>query len=206
MNSTLLYSPLQEKLTEIIAVEISEERKKLLQPLIDYLKNNGQNQAKLNFICTHNSRRSQMAQVWAQLFSSLFDVDVLCYSGGTQVDTFHSNAIQTLKKCGFGIKSGKGKNPVYTLKYSFDLKPVICYSKLYEAPANPQADFAAIMTCSEAEENCPLIPGAAMKISLPYKDPKEFDDDENVLDHYMETSDQIAAEMRFVFKNACGNP
>ena len=55
------------------------------------------------------------------------------------------------------------------------------------------------MTCSHADENCPLIPGAEKKISLMYEDPKLFDRTILEKEKYRERSLQIATEMKYVF-------
>lgn len=78
---------------------------------------------------------------------------------------------------------------------------MICYSKVFDADENPSTNFAAVMTCSHADENCPFIPGSEASIALDYKDPKEFDDTPQAQEKYDERSDQIASEMIYVFEN-----
>jgi len=53
---------------------ISFNRKTVLQPLIDYIQSKVKNNLSinLNFICTHNSRRSQLAQVWGMINEKIF--------------------------------------------------------------------------------------------------------------------------------------
>ncbi|MFD1094953.1 protein-tyrosine-phosphatase [Salegentibacter chungangensis] len=181
---------------------LSEERKKLLQQLIDYVLEqlNNNRQVRLNFICTHNSRRSQFAQAWAKALAAYFGIEIGAFSGGVEVTAFNPNAVEALKDSGFLIlKQGK-ENPVYELKFSEELPPLKMFSKEFDDPANPDKGFAAVMTCSDADENCPLVPGAEKRIPLLYKDPKAFDGTARQQEKYKERSVQIAAEMKYVFE------
>ncbi len=203
MQKTKLFPVLVKKLHQLEGIDIPENRKKVLQPLIDFIqkqKKSGES-IKLNFICTHNSRRSQLAQVWAQAISAHFGVKTECFSGGTEETAFFKNAVETLRKTGFIIKSDSGKNPRFQIYFSEEAEPLVCYSKVYDAPENPSVNFAAVMTCSQADENCPFIPGSNARIPLDYKDPKQFDDTPLAMEKYEERSDQIASEMIYVFQN-----
>jgi arsenate reductase len=78
---------------------ITQERKAVLQPLIDYIqiKASNQEEIRLNFICTHNSRRSHLSQVWAQTASSYFNIsNVFCYSGGTEATALFPMAAKNI--------------------------------------------------------------------------------------------------------------
>ncbi|MUP46217.1 protein-tyrosine-phosphatase [Gramella sp. BOM4] len=203
MQKGLLYPSLREKLATLENLEIPEDRKKILQPLIDYIQEKKENSEPvlLNFICTHNSRRSQLAQVWSQAISAEFGIETKCYSGGTEQTAFFENAIAALKRAGFSLEAEEGRNPKIKVSFSENKEALTCYSKLYDAPENPSKNFAAVMTCSHADENCPFISGAEARIALDYQDPKEFDDTPLVSKKYDERSNQIASEMIYVFKN-----
>lgn len=203
MTIDLLFPELKKKLENLQKLEITKERKKVLQPLIQYIqkKRDAAEPVLLNFICTHNSRRSQLAQVWAQVISEEYGIETDCYSGGTEETAFFINAIEALERAGFRISSAQEENPKIQVQFSEKKDPMICYSKVYDAPENPSEDFAAIMTCSHADENCPFIAGASARIALDYKDPKEFDGTPLASQKYDERSDQIASEMIYVFKN-----
>ena len=155
----------------------------------------------LVFICTHNSRRSQLAQVWAQTAAAYFNIPLLCFSGGVEVTACNERTITSLKRSGFKINNERGEieNPVYKVFYSDNEEPIQLFSKFYDDTVNPQDNFAAILTCSDADQNCPFIPGAEARISLKYNDPKEFDDTTMETSKYDERSQQIAAEMFYVF-------
>lgn len=180
---------------------IPEERKKVLEPLIAYVqkKVSANEEVSLNFICTHNSRRSQLAQIWAATASHYFNLKINSCSGGTETTAFHINAINALRDAGFEITMGEKINPNCFVKFNELDKPIVAYSKLYDAESSPCDDFAAVMTCSDAEKNCPFIPGAAQQISLLYEDPKAFDGTPDEEKAYRERSDQIGAELLYVF-------
>ena len=183
--------------------EISDERKSTLVGLVDFIQNKRNNNEIINliFICTHNSRRSHLAQIWAQTAASFYGIsNVFCYSGGTETTALYPSVTQTLLNSGFKIQQlSKNENSVYSFKFDENQHPVICFSKRYNDIFNPQSNFAAVMTCTHAEENCPFIPNATKRISLPYNDPKEFDGTPLQREKYEERSEQIAIEMLFVF-------
>jgi arsenate reductase len=183
--------------------EIPEERKQALQQPISFLqeKLDKNEPIYLNFICTHNSRRSQLCQVWAQTFGYYFGIKNLrAFSGGTEATAFHPNAVRTLKDSGFKIsKEYDEENPVYLITFSEEKEPVKCHSKVY-SEALPQGEkFAAILTCSDAEANCPFIPEAEVRFSVKYEDPKKADGTDLERQTYAERNRQIALEMHYLF-------
>lgn len=182
---------------------ISEERKLVLQPLINFIqtKVNNRQEIRLNLICTHNSRRSHLSQVWAQTAAAYYDIkNVFCYSGGTEATALFPMAAKTLSKQGFQINTiAEGNNPVYAIKYSENTHPIIGFSKTYDASFNPQSEFAAIMTCSQADGGCPFIAGAEKRIPITFEDPKAFDNTPQQAEKYEERSIQIATELFYVF-------
>jgi arsenate reductase len=182
---------------------ISQERQHILQGLIDFIqekKNTGQ-AINLNFICTHNSRRSHLSQVWAQTMAGYFDLkNVFCYSGGTEATALFPMAAKTLSNSGFKIKViSDGTNPIYSIKHAENAHPIIGFSKTFDNAFNPKSEFAAILTCSHADENCPFISGAEKRIPITYDDPKAFDNTPQQAAKYKERSLQIATELKYVF-------
>jgi arsenate reductase len=184
--------------------QIPEERKIALGSLAGFItaKLKGREKVYLNFICTHNSRRSHMAQIWAQAAASYYSIPgVKCYSGGTEATAFNPRSVTAMKKAGFDIVTTKeGSNPVYNVFYANEPDPIIAFSKRYDDPFNPNKDFAAIMTCSHAEENCPLVLGASKRFAVTYDDPKEFDDTPRESAKYEERVRQIGREMLYVMR------
>ncbi|PWA04592.1 low molecular weight phosphatase family protein [Flavobacterium psychrotolerans] len=200
-----MYSNLKNTLATIVTIPISEERKEILQPLVDYIQGNidNQNTIRLNFICTHNSRRSHLSQVWAQTMAFHFDIkNVFCYSGGTEATAVFPKVVETLANQGFQIqKLSETNNPVYAVKFAENEAAVICFSKIFDDSFNPTTQFAAIMTCSSADEGCPFIAGAEKRLPIRFEDPKAFDGTDLMNAKYAERSLEIASEMYYVFSN-----
>ncbi|TDT45021.1 arsenate reductase [Maribacter spongiicola] len=182
---------------------ITAERKVVLQPLVDFIqeKTTNDQEIRINFICTHNSRRSHLSQVWAQTMATYFNIkNVYCYSGGTEATALFPMVAETLKNQGFQIqKLSDTSNPVYAIKYSENEHPVIGFSKSYEDSFNPASQFAAIMTCSQADGGCPFIAGAEKRVPITFEDPKAFDNTPQQAEKYAERSIQIATELFYIF-------
>ncbi|CAI2768694.1 arsenate-mycothiol transferase ArsC [Flavobacterium collinsii] len=199
----MLYPEIENTIKSFDFKQISEERKVVLQPLIDFIqtKVDSKLETRLNLICTHNSRRSHLSQVWAQTASAYYDIkNVSCYSGGTEATALFPMAAETLQNSGFTIKTlSEGSNPVYSIKYSANELPVIGFSKTYDDDFNPESGFAAIMTCSQADGGCPFIAGAEKRIPITFEDPKISDGTPHQKETYLERSLQIGTEMFFVF-------
>jgi arsenate reductase (thioredoxin) len=154
----------------------------------------------LNFVCTHNSRRSHISQIWAQAAARYYGIEnVETFSGGTEATAFNPRAVTAMQQAGFDISTIKDdNNPVYKVKFSNDAPALTVFSKKYDDDFNPKADFAAIMTCSHADENCPFIPGAK-RIALTYDDPKDFDGTPQEATKYTERVHEIGREILYAF-------
>lgn len=182
---------------------IKAERKMLLQQIADFIqtKKNKNEPINLVYVCTHNSRRSHFGQVWARVAAAYYDIkQVNTFSGGTEATAFNANAINALKRIGFSITSdSQSSNPFYHVMFDEHEKPIECFSKVYNHSANPTSGFAAIMTCSDADENCPFIPGVDLRIGTTYEDPKAFDNTPQQDEMYDARCKQIALECLYVF-------
>lgn len=182
---------------------ISSDRKILLDKITAYIKSKQKEHKdiKLVYICTHNSRRSHFGQVWAEVAACYYNIkNMHSYSGGTEATAFNTNAINALKRIGFDVKAiTNQKNATYQLLFDEQEKPIVCFSKVYNHSQNPRTEFAAIMTCSDAEENCPYIPGVELRIGTTYNDPKAFDNKPEQDDRYSERCQQIALETFYIF-------
>ncbi len=200
----MVFQKIEDKIDSLIKIDsISNERKGELKPLIDFIQSKvlSNKNVNLNFICTHNSRRSHLSQVWAQTAAYYFNVkSVHCYSGGTEATALFPMAAKTLEAAGFQIvQLSKENNPVYSIKYAENEPSIIGFSKTYDDQFNPKSEFAAIMTCNNADVECPFIPGADKRIPVKYDDPKAFDNTPQQEEKYEERSNQIASEMLYVF-------
>ena len=199
MEDVVRMEALLKKLAEEAPSAVSSERKKMMEPIITYGKQqlNEKKAIRLNFICTHNSRRSHLAQVRGQVAADFYSILARTYSAGIEVTAFHPNAVESFRSLGFEISKGQGENPEYELKFGNTVCK--CFSKIFDDQSLPQNDFAAIMVCDHADENCPYIPGADQRIPLRYIDPKRSDGTEHQKKVYRETSLEIAREMFYLF-------
>jgi arsenate reductase len=202
-TKSTLFSEIENLIANLKPESISDERKAILKPLADFIQEKVSNdqEIRINFICTHNSRRSHLSQVWAQTLAYHFNIkNVFCYSGGTESTGLFPMVAETLQNSGFQIKTiSEGNNPTYTIKYAQNEHPIIGFSKKLDDDFNPKSEFVAIMTCDSANEACPFVPGAEKRIPITFEDPKAFDNTAQQAEKYNERSLQIATEMFYVF-------
>jgi len=200
-----MYQVIKNTFADFNEKNISVERKEVLQPLINYIqtKKNNNETIRLNFICTHNSRRSHLSQIWAQAMAYYFNLkNIYCYSGGTEATAMFPKVAETLYNQGFQIQVlSENENPVYAVKFAENEHAVICFSKVYRNEFNPKNNFAAIMTCNNADEGCPIVSGAEARFPIKYNDPKSFDGTDMQSAKYAERSLEIAQEMWWMFRS-----
>lgn len=177
--------------------QIPEIRKEQLEKVSQYVKTH--KNAQLVFVCTHNSRRSQLAQVWTAIAAEHYGlVSTHSFSAGTEITAFHPNAIGTLVRAGVKVeRSENTENPYCFLDFGGE-NSIKCFSKTIEHESLPKSSFAAIMTCGHAEENCPFLPGADLRIPITYEDPKVSDDTSKSDEVYDERCAQIARELFYM--------
>jgi protein-tyrosine-phosphatase len=199
-----LLEPLRSSVRQAISEfdRIDESRKKTLKEAAQYItdRNAEGKPAKLTFICTHNSRRSHLSQIWAQTAAIYYGLpNVTTYSGGTEATACNIRTVRALRRAGFSIaESTGGTNPVYLAQISESKPPVKMYSKRFIDDPNPQSDFAALLTCDQADASCPLVKGTALRVPIHYVDPKISDGTPAETASYDERSRQIAREMFFL--------
>ncbi len=189
--------------------KIPADRKEQLQKIAAYIKTSIDKNKKVNliFICTHNSRRSQMGQILGFAAAEYYGIKgVQCFSGGLEITAFNPRAVNALKNAGFIItKKTDSANSIYETKYGENLLPIVSFSKKYMDAPNPTSGFAAIMTCSHADASCPMVKGADTKIAIPYEDPKISDGKPEETAVYEERCKQIATELLYTFSLVKGN-
>ncbi|MCP4521754.1 MAG: protein-tyrosine-phosphatase [Cytophagales bacterium] len=183
---------------------ISEERKETFTPIINFIQErvNAQKEVHLNYICTHNSRRSQFSQIWGHIGSHYYQVpNVYSYSGGVEVTAFNERAVNTIKEIGISVSAEEnGTNPIYILDFGYEGIPSTkAFSKLFDDESTASSDVGALMTCNHADENCPFIPTASARIPFRFEDPKAFDNTPQEAEKYAERSFQIATEIFYIF-------
>lgn len=197
-----LFPEIKETLDSLEALMHSTQREHFLGPIATYLqqKLDCKEPIRLVFVCTHNSRRSHLAQVWAQVLARYYRFgQVECYSSGTQATALFYMVLETLERQGFQVNPlSQGDNPIYAIKFGPDPHPVIGFSKELDHPFNPSSEFTAIMVCDQADQDCPFVGGAQARFSLPYEDPKKHDQD-NPQKAYLDSSLQIATELNYIF-------
>ena len=203
LNPYLMTTLLYKTIEALDFSGLSKDRKKILDLLVTFIqeKKTAQAAVKLHFICTHNSRRSHLSQIWAQAMAAYHKVPhVLCYSGGTEATAMYPMVVKTLVTQGFEIHPvSEGVNPVYSIHYSESGLALLGFSKTLDHAVNPSNGFVAIMTCDAADQDCPFIAGAEQRIGLTYKDPKVSDGTPQQESVYLERSIQIATELKYVF-------
>ena len=204
-RDTVFYAALDRYFKESLAESglIPPDRRKALEHISAYIAERVGNggSARLTFICTHNARRSQMAQIWAQTAARFFGVQgVSAFSGGTEVGAFAPPAVSAMARAGFWIdRQFQADNLVYVVHAGNELPPIRAFSKTFEDPANPRDGFCAVMTCSSADRGCPVIPGANKRVLLPYEDPGSSDGTDRETAVYDERCREICREMGWLF-------
>lgn len=184
--------------------KISSDRKYSLNKLVDAIKKQRKvlDSTNIVFICTHNSRRSQMAELLSTAIAHHLKVDNFkAFSGGTEEAAFNDRAVSALSRAGFVLSlesDSEKENPTYTVKIDPNSPAKKLFSKHYEDPFNPQENFIAAMVCSSADKSCPVVQGADYRVSIPYLDPKDYDGTDIEAEKYDERVRQIAAEMYYV--------
>jgi arsenate reductase len=199
-SDTALRSFTEERTAEF--ERITADRRKELENLAADLRIRLEREhgAELIFICSHNSRRSQMAQLWARLSAQYYGIEGLrFYSGGTGATAFHPNAVEAMNRAGFRIRvETPGPNPVYRVRFPEEGEEKV-YSKRFDDPLNPAEGFIVVMTCSEADEACPFVPGSSARYAIQYEDPGSSDGTPGEQEAYAARCRQIAREMLCLF-------
>ena len=160
-----------------------------------------QGHADLVFICTHNSRRSHLAQVWAQVAAGLSYLEgIRTFSGGTEATACNPRTVAAMERAGFEVSQTDtlhgASNPTYLVETG--MASMSCFSKKYAHEVNPSEGFAAVMTCSTADRGCPLVYGADERFATPYVDPKVSDGTAEEAATYDARLAQIGTEMLYL--------
>jgi hypothetical protein len=162
-------------------------------------------------VCTGNSRRSILGATMGNIAAAYYGMPELCFhSGGTAPTAFNSRTVKALREIGViieptGTEAERGEpkteNPIYRVRWgvagssdsaSFETME---FSKKFDDAANPHQGFSALMVCSEADAACPLVKGAAKRISMAYLDPKIYDGSPFESAKYAERRDDMGRSM-----------
>lgn len=169
-------------------------------------------------VCTGSSRRSILGATMGNVAAAYYGMpEVRFHSGGTAPTAFNPRTVACLKEIGVEVEptgkeaprgEPKTANPVYTVRWGSGMEAAE-FSKTYADPSNPQEGFAALMVCGEADAACPFVKGAALRVSMPYLDPKIYDDGKFEAAKYAERRDDIGRLMLSVMmqgRNRLGRP
>ena len=207
-TSTAMLNPTLSDLASALmmdTVEVPASRKTELNALASWtaqcLEERGS--AGLIFICTHNSRRSHLSQVWAQTAADMLALEgIHTYSGGTEATACNPRTVEAMKRAGFHVTTQDtlqgATNPTYLVQAGSALEGMPCFSKTYSHEVNPQSGFAAVMTCSSADRGCPIVYGADVRFAVPYVDPKVSDGTDEEAATYNARLRQIGTEMLYL--------
>ena len=214
MQSSVLYLELGQYADELLKNQsdvLTPARKELLLRLVDFISRqlSEEGEVHLNFICTHNSRRSHISQLWAAAGAAHFGLaNVYTYSGGTEATAFQPRAIAAMERAGFKIttKDSSVDNPVYTVLFSDQQSGTKAWSKTFDDEANPKQQFAAVMTCSDADQNCPFVPGTSLRLPLTFEDPKVADGTSFESVRYDQSVREIGKELLWVMREVALRP
>lgn len=188
--------------------QIDPERRALLEQLSSTIRaqlDTGED-VRLLFVCTHNSRRSQMAQLWTAAAAQVYGLKVATYSGGTESTAFNPRAVAAMERAGFDIeKTTDDANPIYHVRMGEGLPVATCFSKRLDGAPNPAEGFVAVMVCSQADRACPAVRGAASRLAIPFVDPKESDNTPQEEAAYSARCAQISREMLYAMSRVNPN-
>jgi len=184
---------------------IPVDRKEKLQLISTYISRKfaSNETPKLIVVCTHNSRRSHIGQLWLAVAAAYFQLPAVeTFSGGTEATAFNTRAVNAIKNIGFQVnvsqeEEAEANNPIYQISWKSDMEPYVTFSKKYDSAPNPKTKFGAIMVCTEADQGCPVIAGSDFRLALPFEDPKAFDDTDLETEKYDERLNDIGREILY---------
>jgi len=193
----------QEILKSLFTATPRAKRMEELDALAALLKEHSEDGLAVNFICTHNSRRSHFSEVLFRTAVKYYGHEnVETFSGGTEGTALYPEVAESFKRHGFtAVKDLAPDNPhwqiFHPLLESEDHTPFL-FSKAYHEAPNPASGFVAVMVCDSANEACPLVVGAAARFPLTFVDPKRSDETPECSAVYDATLKEIAAEMGYL--------
>ena len=183
--------------------KIPEERRRVLEEIADYIYGAIQidKEARIILIGSNNATRSILAEAWASAAAQYYNVrNIRLYSGGTDISHVAPFALKALEKAGFIVyRITDTDNPHYEIKYTYNINPLIVFSKKFNDRNLPQLNYGAVFVCPNADINVPFLKGMNFRTSLHYFDPGAYDNTPEQLDKYIERSHEIASEMFYVF-------
>ncbi|MCA1962214.1 MAG: arsenate reductase ArsC [Desulfomonile sp.] len=129
---------------------------------------------KVLFLCTHNSARSQMAEAFVKKYAG---DRIEAKSAGLEPGRLNVFAKRVMEEAGCDMSG----------HYAKDVKEFLSTEH-----------FGYVITvCAQAEERCPIFPGAAIRLHWPLEDPAAFEGTEEArLAKFREIRDLIDARVK----------
>ena len=177
---------------------ISDERRQFLADAAEScVEETKSGKINLLCVCTHNSRRSQFSHFWSAYFAEKMGLSsVSAHSCGTEATECNPRTLQALSRAGVSVSTeGVNENPKSTCV--FNGTEVVLYSKAFGEATLPDNSIVALMCCDDADQKCPIVPGAISRVALHYRDPKYADSTADESKAYDYANLTIAAEMQF---------
>lgn len=178
---------------------VAENRKIKLDQIVNAIATDlkKKNKAIVKFICTHNSRRSQLAEFMLDVLAREKKLRIVALSAGTVATAFEPRMVKAIMAEGFELlEYGQKPNPLYI--YRIEIDDLYYYSKKYDDKLLDAGESTIVTVCSEAETDCPVIPGTGQRIHLPYDDPKAHDNTAKEAEAYESKVMEIGLEMNYV--------
>jgi arsenate reductase len=161
----------------------------------------------LLFVCVHNSRRSFLGECLAKAILAYYNrSDIQTHSAGGEATACNERTVAVLQRIGFQItatgKLANAGNPIYEGRVSDSHPPFTLFSKDVVHTSLPTQNVLAITVCSNDPDGatCPWVPGAELRLPLPYTDPKFADGTPNELAAYDTAAATIARELLWTFQ------
>ncbi len=160
----------------------NQKRKKRLDNIASVINENLNKTRSIVFLCTHNSRRSQICEVWGKVFAEIYRKKININSAGAFKTVVHSQVYESIVKCGLVVDNKK--------EIFFDKKKFKLNSKTIDSLT--MKNFIAVMTCSNAEKSCPNDPRSIRNIKMFFNDPRIYDETDKMSREYLNTTTYIA--------------
>ena len=193
----------QEVLKSLFSAAPSVARLEELDALAALFNAHSEDGLAVNFICTHNSRRSHFSEVLFRTAAKYYGHEnVETFSGGTEGTALYPEVAESFKRHGFAaVKDLATHNPHWQIFHALlenEHNTPFLFSKAYHEAPNPAKGYVAVMVCDSANEACPIVVGAAVRFPLTFVDPKRSDGTPECSAVYDATLKEIAAEMGYL--------
>ena len=181
------------------------ERLDVLNALASILNSQPIENLAVNFICTHNSRRSHFSEILFRTAAKYYGHNhVETFSGGTEGTALYPEVAESFKRFEFtAVKDLAPINPHWQIFHPLlesEKNTPFLFSKAYHEAPNPVSGYVAVMVCDSANEACPIVVGAAERYPLTFVDPKRSDGTPECSAVYDATLEEIAAEMGYLVR------